>query len=901
MTERVVMSEGRDAFINHFRCSRTLAQRLSVLALLLLVALMTVSCGTVAQAAGSKGNGAQNNLGLYGMFPEGTVSVSYKAGIVVVGGTSPYQFSVKTGALPPGVSMNPATGMFSGTPTKAGNFAFDVIVTDPPNLDSASQTYSIVVTGTGGGGGGGAVKVSVSPTSVTLFSNQTQQFTATVSGTANTGVTWSATAGSVNASGLYTAPTVKSQTSAVVTATSNADSSKSASAAVTIDPVNNQTLQITTGSLPQGQQGNTYSEVFSATGGTTPYSWSISAGTPPPGVAMSANGDFTGIPTTVGTFNFTVMVTDATDKTATGKFSVTVVAGGDFDGPAELPQATVPSAMSDTPAPGSVINVNAGGDLKGALNSVQCGDIIQLQAGATFTGQFSVPAKSCDNNHWIIIRTSSPDSALPAEGQRATPCYAGVASLPGRPQYSCANPKNVMAKVQMTGSGDGPFQIAAGANHYRFIGLEVTRVAGIKDSAKLFAGRGTADRIVVDRSWLHGLTQDETRNGLDLNGMTNVAVVDSYFSDFHCISGTGTCTDAHAISGGNSTTQDGPYKIEDNFLEASGEAIMFGGGPATMTPADITVTNNHFWKPWQWMPGNPNFIGGADGHPFVVKNHFELKNAARVLFEANLLENNWAGFSQSGYGLLLTPRNQPTHQGKGPYVCPLCQVVDITVRYVHIAHAGGGIQMATVQDTPNGPGQPALAGARWSIHDVVLDDLSPQYGGGGTAFEIINTWAKNPLNTVTINHVTAIPDPNGANAHMIITGNQKGAAPMYGLVFTNNLILTAEHPVWDAIGGKSGSCAYADVPITTVNNCFTTYTFSNNALVASPPAFPPSTWPTKNFFPQTINDAGFVNYNNGDMGNYELQQNSPYKNKGTDGKDLGADIVGLNAALANVE
>ena len=271
MTERVVMSEGRDAFINHFRCSRTLAQRLSVLALLLLVALMTVSCGTVAQAAGSKGNGAQNNLGLYGMFPEGTVSVSYKAGIVVVGGTSPYQFSVKTGALPPGVSMNPATGMFSGTPTKAGNFAFDVIVTDPPNLDSASQTYSIVVTGTGGGGGGGAVKVSVSPTSVTLFSNQTQQFTATVSGTANTGVTWSATAGSVNASGLYTAPTVKSQTSAVVTATSNADSSKSASAAVTIDPVNNQTLQITTGSLPQGQQGNTYSEVFSATGGTTPY------------------------------------------------------------------------------------------------------------------------------------------------------------------------------------------------------------------------------------------------------------------------------------------------------------------------------------------------------------------------------------------------------------------------------------------------------------------------------------------------------------------------------------------------------------------------------------------------------------------------------------------------------
>ena len=67
--------------------------------------------------------------------------------------------------------------------------------------------------------------------------------------------------------------------------------------------------------------------------------------------------------------------------------------------------------------------------------------------------------------------------------------------------------------------------------------------------------------------------------------------------------------------------------------------------------------------------------------------------------------------------------------------------------------------------------------------------------------------------------------------------------------------------------------------------------------------FPPSSYPSAsaNLFPQTINDAGFVNYNNGNGGNYELQSNSPYKNRGSDGKDLGADVVGLNAALANVE
>src|SRR5208337_1347671 len=276
-----------------------------------------------------------------------------------------------------------------------------------------------------------------------------------------------------------------------------------------------------TTNLPQGQQGQAYSAVFTATGGTTPYSWKISAGTPPAGIAMNANGDLAGIPTASGTFSFTVTLTDATNKTATGNFSVIVVAGGNFDGPAELPRVTVPSAMSDTPAPGSIISVNAGGNLQTALNNANCGDVIELQAGATFTGLIKIPAKSCDSNHWVIVRTSAPDSALPTEGQRATPCYAGVVSLPGRPSYSCANPTNVMAKVQMQAQGDGPFQFATGANYYRFIGLEITRPVGAPGSARLISISGlggTVDHFVVDRSWLHGNLQDETHNAVSLDG-----------------------------------------------------------------------------------------------------------------------------------------------------------------------------------------------------------------------------------------------------------------------------------------------------------------------------------------------------------------------------------------------
>ena len=578
----------------------------------------------------------------------------------------------------------------------------------------------------------------------------------------------------------------------------------------------------------------------------------------------------------------------------TGALTTPSFAGSNYDGPAELPRMIVLSAMVDTPAPGSIIAVNAGGDLQSALDNARCGDVIELQAGATFTGPFLVPAKNCDSKHWIIIRTSSPDSALPAEGQRATPCYAGVASLEGRPQYSCTNPQHAMAKVQMQTRGDGPLKLAPGANYYRFIGLEVTRPAGTPGPARLMFVKGTADHLVVDRSWLHGAPQDETHAGVNLNGMTNVAIVDSYFSDFHCISKTGACVDSHAVAGGTSNTQDGPFKIEDNFLEAAGEAVMFGGGAATLTPTDIEILNNHFWKPWQWMKGNPNFIGGPDGNPFVVKNHLELKNAVRVLVQANLMENTWGGFSQTGGAILLTPKNQ--HTKSGANVCPLCQVTDVTICYVHVSHGGAGIQMATVLSGDAKDGAPALAGTRWSIHDVVLDDLSTKYVGGGTVFEIMNGWPKNPLNTVTINHITGFPDPT---SHMMIIGNLAKNAPMYGLVFTNNLMITGRYPVWNT-GGQT-SCAFKDVPITSIAKCFATFTFGNNGLIAPPPEFPPATWPSKNIFPQTIDDVGFVEYNNGNGGNYALQTNSPYKNKGTDGKDLGADIVGLNAALANVE
>ena len=63
-------------------------------------------------------------------------------------------------------------------------------------------------------------------------------------------------------------------------------------------------------------------------------------------------------------------------------------------------------------------------------------------------------------------------------------------------------------------------------------------------------------------------------------------------------------------------------------------------------PTDIEIRRNDMFKPLIWMKGQPGYVGGVDGHPFIVKNLLELKNAQRVLVDGNILEYTWGGFSK---------------------------------------------------------------------------------------------------------------------------------------------------------------------------------------------------------------------------------------------------------------
>lgn len=566
---------------------------------------------------------------------------------------------------------------------------------------------------------------------------------------------------------------------------------------------------------------------------------------------------------------------------------------GNFDGPAELPRVLIKSSMSDTPAPGQTRIVRANDDLQTAISEAQCGDTLKLEAGASFHGSFRFTAKPCDDSHWIIVRSSAPDETLPAEGSRINPCYAGVASLPGRPEFHCPVEKNVLARIEFDDkAGSGPLAFMKGANHYRFIGLEVTRgTSGASITALAFMKEsGTADHLIFDRMWMHGTAQDETTRGIALKSMTHVAVVDSYFSDFHCVAGTGSCTDSQTIVGGGGSDPEGPFKIVNNFLEASGENILFGGGPATITPTDIEIRRNHLFKPMTWKQGATGFVGGTSGRPFIVKNHFELKNAQRVLFEGNILENVWGGFTQTGFSILLTPKNQGN-------ACPKCQVSDVTIRNIEVRNVGSVLQIANVKSDAGGS---TLAGERYSIHDLIAEKVHEQDYGGFGLFALILA-NDPPLRDVRIEHVTAF-----VPRAILSIGNNTGKK-LNGFVIENNLFYSQGPRQIGSVGGGPQNCAFkpdALGPAGIFKNCFAEPVVSHNLIVDG------AQWPTGNIIVNSAAAAGFAVLAGGRVESYRLcavkdeasgcRKISPALAAGSDGKNIGADIDDLQRAIIGV-
>ncbi|MHC4712245.1 MAG: putative Ig domain-containing protein [Planctomycetota bacterium] len=93
-------------------------------------------------------------------------------------------------------------------------------------------------------------------------------------------------------------------------------------------------LEITTTSLPNGQVTVAYSETLQATGGVTPYTWSIISGSLPAGLSLTAStGEISGTPTTEETANFTVQVTDSQEPADTDTQALSITIDPEPSGP----------------------------------------------------------------------------------------------------------------------------------------------------------------------------------------------------------------------------------------------------------------------------------------------------------------------------------------------------------------------------------------------------------------------------------------------------------------------------------------------------------------------------------------------------------------------------------------
>src|ERR1700722_2327725 len=181
-----------------------------------------------------------------------------------------------------------------------------------------------------------AIGVSVSPTTATVASGGTEQFSAQITNTSNTAVTWSATAGTGNTTGLFTAPTVTATETVTVKATSVADNTKSASAAVTVNTAAAGILtlnptSISFGSVTVGQTSPVLLTTLTNTGNAslTITSDSLSAGdfnwggqgtcnynTLAPGASCTYSAKFT--PTATGTRTAAIMIySTASNSTVT--------------------------------------------------------------------------------------------------------------------------------------------------------------------------------------------------------------------------------------------------------------------------------------------------------------------------------------------------------------------------------------------------------------------------------------------------------------------------------------------------------------------------------------------------------------------------------------------------------
>lgn len=283
---------------------------------------------------------------------------------------------------------------------------------------------------------------------------------------------------------------------------------------------------------------------------------------------------------------------------------------------------------------------------------------------------------------------------------------------------------------------------------------------------------------------------------------------------------------------------DGPVEIVNNYVEAAAINILFGGAESflKLTPTDCVVSGNHLNKQTKWR-----------GEGWAVKNLFEIKHGRRIRVDGNLMTNNW-GMAQDGSAVLFTTREDG---GK--------QVIVEDIEFTNNVVRGSANAL-------NVYGAEGRGGHRLTVRNNFFEDIDGGKWDGAGFFLKSTAW-----DGLVIENNTIINSGNISVAY---------EAPVKGFVFRDNIIFEKGY----GFAGDSTTPGQA-----VIDRYFPNAAVGNNIIVGGSAA----NYRSRNFYPASVKQIGFVD---ADAGDYRLRGDSPYANKSSKGKAIGATVDARFAA-----
>jgi putative Ig domain-containing protein/IPT/TIG domain-containing protein len=578
-------------------------------------------------------------------LPAATAQTNYVADLSATGGVDPYSWSITSGTLPAGVTLNASTGALTGTPAAAGTFPFIATVRDAKFVsNSAGFAISVAAKPTTPTTPTSPASPSAptAPTSPAAPASTPLQITTSVlpAGTAKISYSlqlqasggtspyvWGILAGSLpNGLALDSrAGTISGTPSTAGTfpLTIAVQDSKSASATEklslviaagkpTSNPPAPAPLKIITASLPVGTATQAYSATIAASGGAAPYTWAVSGSQLPVGLSLnSSTGAITGTPATAGKFSININVKDSKSASASDTFSLSISTELAPSISSISPNSTSNSGSTNVVITGTNFSSGATvqfGSVSAAAVQVSSAGQIQVTIRSQSAGKVNVTVKNTDgqvataNNAFTFIGpapATPPPPAPSANLQPATSADSFVDStginihlhFTNTPYSNFPAVKTALQNLGVRHIRDGLID-TTWTTYYDE--LNQLGQAGIKATLTTSIGQSSALLVSYPSRVASSFEAYEAPNEMDLSGNANWASnLNSFFGTLH--------------SAVNSSSQVSQYPIVGPSLTQQSSYPLVGS-----SAPDFTDSNIHDY-PGGHNPGTPGWGSGGYG------------------------------------------------------------------------------------------------------------------------------------------------------------------------------------------------------------------------------------------------------------------------------------------------